>query len=91
MPSLGTAFGALASAIRAEGVFLSTFQVLAVGTAVVATLSLPDGPAEVDGVVVEPGDAAGMGIAVEFASVDEPMRLRLSAAASIAPPAARVA
>lgn len=91
MPSLGTSFGALAASIRPEGVFLSTFQVLEVGTEVVATLSLPDGPAEVDGRVVEQGDSAGSGIAVEFSLVDDMMRMRLSAASSIAPPAARVA
>lgn len=91
VPSLGTAFGALAASIRPEGVFLSTFQILAVGTEVVATLSLPDGPAEVEGVVVHQGDAAGSGIAVEFSDLSDMMRMRLSAASSIAPPAARVA
>ena len=91
VPSLGMSFGALASTIRPEGVFLSTFQVLAVGTVVIATLSLPDGPAIVDGIVVDQGDPAGQGIAVEFEPVDDCMRMRLSAASSIAPPAQRVA
>jgi hypothetical protein len=91
VPSLGTSFGALASAIRPEGVFLSTFQELTPGTAVIATLSLADGPLEVDGIVVDQGDPAGQGIAVEFEGVDDAMRSRLSAASSIAPPAARVA
>ncbi len=89
VPSLGTSFGALAATIRPEGVFLSTFQVLGPGTAVITTLSLGDGPIVLDGVVVEPGDPAGMGIAVEFVEVDDVARTRLSAASSIAPPAAQ--
>lgn len=91
VPSRGTSFGALAASIRPEGVFLSTFQELDVGTAVIATLSLPDGPAVVDGVVVDQGDPAGQGIAVAFEDVDDAMRMRLSSASSIAPPATRVA
>ena len=85
-------FGALAASIRPEGVFLSTFQELDVGTVVIATLSLPDGPALVDGVVVDRGDPAGQGIAVAFEPVDDSMRMRLSAASSLAPASiARVA
>jgi hypothetical protein len=91
VPSLGTSFGALAASIRPEGIFLSTFQELDVGTKVIATLSLPDGPAVVDGVVIDQGDAAGQGIAVALEPVDDAMRMRLSSASSIAPPAARVA
>jgi len=91
VPSLGTSFGALAASIRPEGVFLSTFQQLDVGTEVVATLSLPDGPLQLDGVVVERGDSAGEGVAVRFDAVDDTIGMRLSAASSIAPPAARVA
>jgi hypothetical protein len=91
VPSLGRSFGALAASIRAESIFLSTFQDLAVGTIVVATLSLPDGPAVVDGVVVDRGDAAGQGLAVALSEIDDVLRSRLSAASSIAPPAAKVA
>lgn len=93
VPSLGTSFGALAASIRPEGVFLSTFQDLDVGTSVVATLSLPDGSVVVDGVVVLQNDPAGQGIAVEFENVDAAMHARLAAASSIAAPApaARVA
>jgi Tfp pilus assembly protein PilZ len=80
VPSLGTAFGALAAHVRPDGVFLSTFHELAVGTAVIATLSLPDGPLVVDGVVVAPGDPAGQGIALQLADVDEGLRARLRAA-----------
>lgn len=87
MPGLGTAFGALAASIRAHSLFLSTFQDLVIGTAVVIELSLPDGPAIVDGVVVPSGDAAGMGIAVELEPVDATMRERLAAASSMFPPA----
>jgi hypothetical protein len=90
VPSLGTSFGALAASVRPEGVFLSTFQELATGTEVIAMLSLPDGPLEIDGVVVERGDPAGQGIAVAFDDVADDVRTRLSAASS-APPAARVA
>ena len=88
VPSLGSSFGALAASIRPEGIFLSTFQLLEPGTAVVATLSLPDGPLVLDGIVVEQGDPAGMGIAVELVDVDDVARARLSAASSIAPPSA---
>ena len=90
VPSLGTSFGALAASVRPEGVFLSTFQP---GTAVITTLSLLDGPVVLDGVVVDQGDPAGMGIAVEFVGIDDEQRTRLAAASSIVPPAvhARVA
>jgi hypothetical protein len=91
VPGLVISFGALAASIRPEGVYLSTFQELEIGTVVVATLSLPDGPAVVDGVVVTPGDPAGQGLAVEFVDVDDATRARLSAASSVAPAAARVA
>lgn len=91
VPGLGIAFGALASSVRPEGVFLSTFQELAIGTAITAMLSLPDGPAIIDGVVVDRGDPAGQGLAVIFHEVDDDLRSRLDAASSIAPPAARVA
>lgn len=78
--SLGTSFGALAASVGPDRVFLSTFHALAVGTPVVATLSLPDGPALVDGVVVEPGDSAGQGIALALEGHDEAVRARLRAA-----------
>jgi hypothetical protein len=93
VPSLGTSFGALAASVRAEGVFLSTFQVLEPGTAVITTLSLLDGPVVLDGIVVEAGDPAGMGIAVAFVGIDDAQRSRLAAASTIVPPAvhARVA
>ena len=87
VPSLGTSFGALAASIRPEGVFLSTFQILEPGTAVIATLSLADGPVVLDGVVVDQGDPAGMGIAVELVDVDDATRTRLAAASSMVPPA----
>lgn len=90
VPSLGTSFGALAASVRPEGVFLSTFQNLEPGTAVITTLSLLDGPVVLDGVVVDQGDPAGMGIAVEFVDVDEALRTRLAAASSIVPPAVHV-
>jgi hypothetical protein len=82
VPSLGTSFGALAASVRPEGVF-----------PVITTLSLLDGPVVLDGIVVEEGDPAGMGIAVEFLGIDDAQRSRLAAASSIAPPAvhARVA
>ncbi len=80
VPSLGTAFGALAANVGPEGVFLSTFHVLVVGTPVVATLSLRDGPVIVDGVVVDAGDAAGQGIKLALEGLDEASRERLRAA-----------
>jgi hypothetical protein len=87
VPSLGTCFGALASSIRPEGVFLSTFQSLPPGSAVITTLSLADGPVVLDGLVVDQGDPAGMGIAVAFVDVDEATRVKLTAASSVVPPA----
>jgi hypothetical protein len=80
VPSLGTAFGALAANVGPDGVFLSTFHALAVGTAVIATLSLPDGPVIADGVVVDAGDAAGQGIALALEGLDDAVRERLRAA-----------
>ena len=82
VPSLGTAFGAIAANVGPEGVFLSTFHALAVGTAVIATLSLPDGPVIADGVVVEAGDAGGggQGIALALEGLDDAVRERLRAA-----------
>ena len=80
VPSLGTAFGAIAANVGPEGVFLSTFHALAVGTAVIATLSLPDGPVIADGVVVDGGDAAGQGIALALEVIDDALRDRLCAA-----------
>lgn len=87
VPTLGTSFGALAASVRPEGVFLSTFVQLDVGTGVIATLSLPDGPAVVDGTVVDQNDPAGMGLAVEFRDLEAGMGARLSSASSLAPPA----
>jgi hypothetical protein len=87
IPSTGIAFGALAGTIRPESLFLTTFQDIAVGTIVMVELSLPDGPAIVDGVVVHAGDSAGLGIAIELEAVDDAMRMRLSAASSMIPPA----
>jgi hypothetical protein len=97
VPSLGMAFTALASSIGPSGAFLTTFVELAVGTPVIAALSLADGPAIVDGRVIAQGDAAGLGIAIEFHDVDDEMRSRLavtpvSSSNSVpAAPAARVA
>jgi hypothetical protein len=94
VPSLGMAFTALASSIRPDGAFLTTFVEVAIGTPVTAALSLPDGPALIDGVVVDQGDPAGLGIAIEFRDVDDAMRARLSAAEvspSITLPATQVA
>lgn len=80
VPSLGTVFGAIAANVGPDGVFLSTFHALAVGTPVVATLSLPDGPVIVDGVIVEAGDAAGQGLALALEGLDDAARARLRAA-----------
>lgn len=87
VPELGLAFGALAASIRPEGLFLTTFQELKVGTVVIVELSLPDGPMIVDGVVVHTEGATGLGLAIELEGVDEGMRIRLGAASSMLPPA----
>ena len=95
VPSLGMAFTALASSIRADGLFLTTFLELAIGAPVSVALSLPDGPAIVDGIVVDQGDPAGLGIAIDFKDVDDEMRARLAAVDAsrecITGPATRVA
>jgi hypothetical protein len=80
VPVLGTAFGAIAANVGPDGVFLSTFHALAVGTEVVATLSLPDGPLVADGVVVEPSDGGRQGIALALEGLDDSLRARLRAA-----------
>jgi hypothetical protein len=87
VPELGLAFGALAASIRPEGLYLTTFQELKVGTVVMVELSLPDGPMLVDGVVVRSEDPSGLGLAIELEGVDAGMRIRLGAASSILPPA----
>jgi len=91
VPTLGTAFGALAASVRPEGVHLSTFNDLALGTSVVVELALPDGPAIVDGLVIAANDPHGRGLAVELQPVDDRMRMRLSATSSMLPPMAKVA
>lgn len=93
VPSLGTAFGALASSLSADSVVLSTFQHLAEGTAVIVELSLPDGAAIVDGVVASSGDRDAVSVTVRLDGVDDATRARLVLASTIPPPAleARVA
>jgi len=93
VPSLGTAFGALASSVSADSVVLSTFQHLAQGTAVIVELSLPDGAATVDGVVASEREEQSVSVTVRLEGVDDATRARLVLAASIPPPAleARVA
>jgi len=80
IPSLGTAFGAIVADVGPDRVFFSTFHALSVGTPVIVTLSLPGGPAVLDGVVVDQGDAAGQGIALALEGLDEALRARLRAA-----------
>ena len=80
VPELGTAFAAIAANVGPDGVFLATFHALAVGTEVVATLSLPDGPLVVDGVVVEQSVPSRQGIALALEGLDDSLRARLRAA-----------
>lgn len=87
VPDLGLAFGALAASIRPTSLFLTTFQELPVGTSVIVELSLPDGPAVVDGIVAHADDPAGLGLAIELVVADDDTRGRLGAASSMIPPA----
>ena len=90
VPSEGTWFAALAVSVRPDGLFLSTFRELPAGTAVVVELSLPDGPAIVDGIVEPSGEAGvspvGPGVRVAFDSLAEEMRTRIEAASHGSPP-----
>lgn len=85
VPSEGTWFAALAASVRPDGLFLSTFQELPAGTSVVVELSLPDGPAIVDGVVAH-HEGDGPGVRVAFESLDDELRARIEAASHGAPP-----
>jgi hypothetical protein len=78
VPVLGLSFPANAAAVRADGVFLATFMLLEPATEVIVDVYLPDGRAEIDGVVVAKPDGA-QGIAVDFHGVDDEMRARLDA------------
>jgi hypothetical protein len=80
VPSEGTWFAALAASVRADGLFLSTFQELPAGTAVVVELSLPGGSVTVDG-FVEHYDGDGPGVRVAFEGLDEEIRSRIEASA----------
>jgi hypothetical protein len=88
VPSLGMSFAALAAGVEPESIFLSTFLGLDAGTKVILHVSLPDGRAELDGVVSSRPTSAG-GIRIDLVDVDDHMKTRLEAAAC--PPTARVA
>lgn len=88
VPNLGMSFAALAANVEPDGIFLSTFLALDAGTKVLLQVTLPDGRAEIDGVVSSKPTAAG-GIRIDLVDVDDHMKARLTAASS--PPTARVA
>ena len=88
VPSLGMAFAALAANVDVESIFLSTFLGLEIGTRVLLQITLPDGRAEIDGVVSDKPTSAG-GIRIDLVDVDDHTKLRLAAASST--PTARVA
>ncbi len=88
VPSLGMSFAAMAGAVAPESVVLATFLGLEVGTKVLLQLSLPDGRAEIDGIVSE-GQSSTDGIRIDLLDVDDHLRARLDAAGC--PPTACVA
>lgn len=79
VPSLGASFGALAR-MEPEGVVVSTFNELAVGTFVVVELALPDGPAVEGGYVLARSARAEPGVAIGFDELEGTSRVRLSMA-----------
>jgi hypothetical protein len=79
VPSEGTWFAALIAGVRPDGLFLSTFQDLPSGIAVIVELSLPDGPVTIDGVVAHHEDD-GPGVRVTFDAITEDVRARIEAA-----------
>ena len=81
-------FAALAAGVEPDSIFLSTFLGLDVGTKVLLQIMLPDGRAELDGVVSGKPTSAG-GIRIDLVDLDEHTRVRLTAASC--PPTARVA
>jgi hypothetical protein len=81
-------FAALAAAVEPESIFISTFLGLDPGTKVSLQVTLPDGRADLDGVVSDRPTSAG-GLRIDLLDVDDHMKTRLEAAAC--PPTARVA
>src|SRR5256885_5142973 len=78
VPSLGMSFAALAAGVEPESIFLSTFLGLEAGTRVTLQVTLPDGRAELDGVVSGRPTSAG-GIRIDLVDVDEHVKTRLEA------------
>jgi hypothetical protein len=78
VPSRGWTFAALAVGIRADRVFLSTFQELEPGTVVVLVLALDGDPLVLQGVVRARG-ASGPGLSIGLSDVDVDACERLDA------------
>ncbi len=91
VPAFGIWFAAIAATVRADGMFLSTFQDLPRGTRVELEIAVPGGPPiEVSGIVCD-DPFEGVGIEVAFDELDIASRDRLE---GLAPPSeirARVA
>src|SRR5688572_7624253 len=85
VPSEGTWFAALIASVRPDGLFLSTFQDLPRGTAVIVELFLPDGRVMIDG-VIEHHEGDGPGVRVAFDALAEDVRTRIEAIAIGSPP-----
>lgn len=79
VPAFGIWFAAIAATVRADGIFLSTFQEVPSGTRVEVEIALPDGPpAKVAGIVGE-HPLEGMGIDIAFENLDATTRARIEA------------
>lgn len=79
VPAFGIWFAAIAATVRADGIFLSTFQEVPSGTRVEVEIALPDGaPVRVAGVVRE-HPLEGMGIDIAFEDLETTIRERIEA------------
>jgi len=85
VPSEGTWFAALAANVRPDGLFLSTFQDLPRGTAVIVALFLPEGPVTFDA-VVEHHEGDGPGVRVALDDLAEDVAARIAALVQAPPP-----
>lgn len=77
VPAFGIWFAAISATVRADGIFLSTFQEVPSGTRVEVEIALPEGdPVKVAGVVGE-HSLEGIGIDISFDDLEEDVRARI--------------
>jgi hypothetical protein len=79
VPAFGIWFAAIAATVRADGIFLSTFQEVPSGTRVEVEIALPDGASvKVAGIVGE-HPLEGIGIDIAFEDLERDVRARIEA------------